>query len=303
MTNTNPCIFNEHHTVETYYQQIVELPSEIRAQVNDFLRNHLNEPRRIIDIGCGRGDLSIPLLSSLYEQNQSFSYYGFDISEEMIGYFRKQLNLLPVKLGEKTHLNVADAAAELQRKGMDSKKFEMAVLTFVLHYFENWKDILKKIKNILSVDGNLIQCAALGYYGWLAGLFDCREGIPEEHLDFWKEYFRKKNEVTGSGVWKNYFDLIYLSDVRSYLTNELDMVLIDSLKLIWYKPISFTVLLSWIEHSPVSTIGGGLDQAQRLSLRNEMENWLLKMGLSITKEYKIPFSWEIFSHGKQRVPN
>ena len=114
----------------------------IRAEtVLEFLGQW--RPNRILDIGCGDGSLSLPLLTS---QNRLVL---LDQSEAMLSIARSRVKS-PHQSQVET-MNADFSAANLPPAG-----FDLVICVGVLAYVEQRRDFLKRIKSLLQPGGSLI---------------------------------------------------------------------------------------------------------------------------------------------------
>ena len=115
-----------------------------------FIIKYLTDckPEVILDIGIGTGRILDGIVNN---SNQSVKIYGLDFSEKMISICRdKYKNNNKIK-----DVMVCDISKEdINFRGVS--KFDFITAIRVLKYNKNWKDILKKIKNILSKNGIFI---------------------------------------------------------------------------------------------------------------------------------------------------
>ncbi len=103
-------------------------------------RINIKEGSKILDIGCGTGNL----LYLLEKENKDLSLYGIDISKNM-------LNIAKTKL-KKSNLILSSA------ENIDFKddSFDIVFSTEAFHHYSDYSKIMNNIHKILKKNGRLI---------------------------------------------------------------------------------------------------------------------------------------------------
>ena len=97
-------------------------------------------PKKILDVGCGTGNVLIKLSS-----NEELSLYGLDISENMIGIAKKNL-------GNKAELKVGDS----EYMPWEDNSFDVIVCNASFHHYPNPEKVLLEMRRVLKSKGTLI---------------------------------------------------------------------------------------------------------------------------------------------------
>lgn len=294
-------IFENDENAIKEYTSVVQLPQEIRDEVNKFIYKNL--PFRdgkliFLDIGVGKGDFSLPFLEYLEQKgNIEWEFYAFDISEKMINHLRENINnskLLKAKQ-HRIHLWIDDANNPIK---LAENSIDVIILTFVLHYISNWRELIFNIKKLLKSGGILIQATSKGYFNCLGGIFKELLDTPGIHVDLWKKFFEIKKQVANIS-WNPKVDFTNLHEVNEFLNN-IGFELKDSRNFLWYKDIDIATAIKWMKLSPLSSIGAGLSLAQREQIVNFVKEWFFHNYDSnlLYKKYKVPFGYNILIHKK-----
>src|SRR4051812_11632378 len=125
--------FGKHHSY------LLPQNNYYTLKVSDALRDRLNlKPgNKILEIGCGAGRFSIPLL------DQGFSLTCIDTSAELVEVFKKHL-----KPHHKAHVACKDV---YHLEGT----FDHIIGFFVLHHFEDHGPLFEKLKALLKPGGKI----------------------------------------------------------------------------------------------------------------------------------------------------
>ena len=97
-------------------------------------------PKKILDVGCGTGNVLIRLSS-----NEELSLYGLDISENMIEIAKKNL-------GNKAELKVGDS----EYMPWEDNSFDVIVCNASFHHYPNPEKVLLEMRRVLKSKGTLI---------------------------------------------------------------------------------------------------------------------------------------------------
>lgn len=95
---------------------------------------------RVLDIGCGAGQLTEVLL------DRGASVTGIDVSPGMIGIARE-------RLGGRASFEIADLRESLE---FQADSFDIGVASLVMHYIEDWVPVLDEIRRVLTRTGSFV---------------------------------------------------------------------------------------------------------------------------------------------------
>lgn len=297
MKDKNENVFNNDEVIGAYTKYI--LPTdEVYKKSAEYIFSTVSNFTNILDIGCGKGDFSLHLIKLLERNNIEYRYDGFDVSKEMITCYKKQITDNNINM-DAVNLWVDDVLFQIPNLVKSNKeKYDVVIITFVLHYFKNWNSLLQEIKKLLKPGGVLIQTSAYGHYSLLVGCNRMIEDTPSEVVNFWMKLFNLKENLNFENRWVNFIDILELSDVREYLENELSFSLEGSRFFSWQKFANLGTLLDWIRISPISPISGGLTDDQKTQLKDAMEKWLIKNKYDLKTVHKLPGYLKLFIHKK-----
>lgn len=135
---------------------------------------------RVLDAGCGAGALITQL------QDKGAEVSGFDGSAGMIELARQ-------RLGDDVDLRVADLAAELP---YGDSEFDIAVLSLVLHYLEDWAPPLAELRRVLKPGGRLV----------VATMHPTVYAVAHADADYFAlTQYSEDYEMGGQTVWMTYW--------------------------------------------------------------------------------------------------
>ena len=122
---------------DLFFQSLGEFPIR-REAVRYLLKNNVEKSSRILDVGCGTGELL------LFLRKKGFTHlYGNDISSEMLKVAQTKLNDAKYYLG-----NINKIVFE--------EKYDYIIITEVLHHIPNLATTFNSLKSILSEQGQII---------------------------------------------------------------------------------------------------------------------------------------------------
>jgi len=105
---------------------------------NPFVLKKISSGSKVLDVGCGAGNLGIGL------KEKNCEVWGMDVSEKSVKKSKKKMG----------HVFLVDL--EKASKWPFLQKFDFVVLADILEHLRNPEDILKLSKNHLKPDGKII---------------------------------------------------------------------------------------------------------------------------------------------------
>lgn len=165
------------------------LPEVVNEHISNwhirFILNNIEkkEELRILDIGCGYGRLSLPII----EKFPNAEILGIDISETFVEFFRK-------KIKQRAFVGT------IENIPTDIGKFDYIICVTVLMYVEENKlnesmcnliSILKKEGRLILIENNFLGVLLLSVFGLLSFF---RRFSKKELVNTDDHYF-KKNEI------------------------------------------------------------------------------------------------------------
>lgn len=122
------------------------------------------EMRRVLDYGCGPGDLCHRLSA------KNFDVTGIDFSEAMIEIAKK-------KYGKEISFYLGDSkkAKEIAAK---NGKFDCVLASMVFQFIENIEEVATDITNSLSEDG--VLCFAVHHRDWIQACMDTHNPLSQQ---------------------------------------------------------------------------------------------------------------------------
>lgn len=152
----------------------------------------------IVDLGCGAGYYSLPLLKLGYNLT------CVDLSKKNLNIFREKLKKAREK---KLKVEIINSSIE---KYSPSKKFDVVLCSEVLEHVNNSEEIIKKIYSLLKDDGVFILCIPNGFgtyevfFDWplilLRKLFNIKNDPGRYHRNFFT--LRRIKEILSDNGFK-----------------------------------------------------------------------------------------------------
>lgn len=122
---------------ELFFQSLTEFP--LRKKIATYLKKQkIDKSAKIIDIGCGTGELLKFLESEGY-----YALYGNDISEEML------------KIAQKKLKNCIFYHGNINKVEID-KKFNFIIITEALHHIPDLRKTFKSLESLLADEGRIL---------------------------------------------------------------------------------------------------------------------------------------------------
>jgi len=132
-------LYLQRHPEQTNFFQ-----TEILNKSLDRLCAQLGKPEsRILDLGCGTGYLTLPLLKLGHRLT------GVDLSHEMLEVLRKKI---PPNVTDRATLKLTGVESFLES---DTESYDAVVLSALLHHLYDYESIVRKICEKLSFGGCL----------------------------------------------------------------------------------------------------------------------------------------------------
>lgn len=103
----------------------------------------LSGSEKILDIGCGTGQLE----KSLLEKWPNLHILGIDLSEDMLSLAEKRIGSKP---------NVSFKQGDFLETSLEENSFDVAFSLSNLHYFSNPLSVFEKVKRVLKPGGLFI---------------------------------------------------------------------------------------------------------------------------------------------------
>src|SRR5690349_8022592 len=125
--------------------------------IEEMIRRHASPGARILDVGCGPGELVLSLL------DQGYDARGVDISDGMVREARELLN----NRGYASQPRVA--VGDIEKIGFDDDSFEVVVASGVLEYQRKDDTALREIYRVLR-PGGLVAINITNRYAYIIWL-------------------------------------------------------------------------------------------------------------------------------------
>lgn len=170
---------------------------QIMPRVN-FVLKHLKPHSRVLELGCGRGYLSLEM--ARYGHN----VLGVDISSESVAIAKKIAEENPYKKGFGL---LAYTVGDIMAMNLGKQQYDAIVFFRTLHHIPRIGVILKKVYTALKHGGRLIISEPL------------REEVKEDTahtaavmraiLPTWEAWGHKQTRIASLKNWRNYTQAIY----------------------------------------------------------------------------------------------
>lgn len=149
--------------------------SEWFKYIHGIMLKHLDitDKKNIIDIGCGTGSA----LMLMAKKNKKASYFGIDISSEMIAVAKKKTNENP-----NFEFKVADSASI----PYPDESFDVVFSCNSFHHYPDPLKALREMKRILKYGGTFFledACRDVFFMIWLQNLY--RKKLEKGHQDYY----------------------------------------------------------------------------------------------------------------------
>jgi ubiquinone/menaquinone biosynthesis C-methylase UbiE len=238
----------------------------------------------ILDVGTGPGSFILPVAESFTAAGLDYRLDCFDVSAPMRHLFERALAETRVPPAQVNYL-LADAARGLPAV-YAARTYDLAFITFVLHYIGDWQRLLDEVLARLRSGGLLVQAEVLGDLRNLDGQFD----VPSSMLfrQFWKQYF---TERAGYSAWQPDISASDLRPVLTYLCESRHLRLFREESYWWHTAPRWGDFHEWIAHAPLSSLGSGLSPQARTQLAHRMRAWLTTR--QIDDDAEVSLQWGV----------
>lgn len=173
------------------------LGKSIAAEVARRLPNQ-DKTFRILDVGCGDGELAKELITSLswYHPDLEIQLLAIDISEKVLDLAREKLKGVPPNVSvDFKQVGVLPPPAPRLLEVLGEKSFDLIVASFVMHWVDDIEDALEQFYQCLRLGGRLCVAA-----------FSKREDRGKEYADFRRQLFKiAHGEETEYGPFQSFF--------------------------------------------------------------------------------------------------
>ena len=149
-TTTGPA--SDFSGIASRYDATRDLPLEclLACYARLIERGLLPARGRILDAGCGTGQVSLPLAE------QGYDVHGIDISAEMIGIAQAK-----VRPGMRAHYAVGD----VRDVPFDSGSVDAVVVSKLFQHIEDWKSACRELIRVARPGACIIQINERGAFG------------------------------------------------------------------------------------------------------------------------------------------
>ena len=170
------------------FDQIASLPDKNwnhNIHYHSFLLNELPKTcHRVLEIGCGKGKLSIELAKKVKE------VVGIDLSSEMLKIARSR---------SKGINNIRFEQTDYMQKDYPPAYFDAIVSVATFHHMD-WPAVLKRAKGDLKPGGKLLVVDLYEERGWRDSLYNL-VSIPIHHLYKWMKNGQSQSTPQENTLW------------------------------------------------------------------------------------------------------
>ena len=148
-----------------------------------------NPGMRVLEIGAGSGDFTLPLLESLSNEGQ-FPFYQYEFTDVSSKYFEKARQ----KLSEwKTffHYDMLDIERDPIQQGFTSSNYDLIVACNTLHMTLNVDNALANVRKLLKPEGRLVLLEITRPFPFINIIFGL---LPEWYQGTKSEAFSSSND-------------------------------------------------------------------------------------------------------------
>lgn len=195
LSNARTIIDKRSHETTRFFDSIAEDWEKLKIEIfgdfnlNALILKHIPESKTAVDLGCGNGDLLLPL------EKKHRTVIGVDKSPKMLDEARKRFSqsdrTIDLRIGEIEHLPLRDFEADT------------AIINMVLHHLPDPASAFKEVNRILKKDNFFIIVDFLKH-----DLEDMREKYGDRWLGFTEEEIKNWLNDAGFDIKKlKYFNL------------------------------------------------------------------------------------------------
>lgn len=241
----------------------------IQSIIKDCSKN--NQSKKILEVGCGTGFLSLELARKRHE------VLGVDISKESIKEANEYLKKIKKQEKVKLEFKVADIN-NLKLK----KKYDVLIFYRSLHHFKNTSKLLKQINKSLNKNSILIICEPLRRnFERLNSIFSM---ILRLSLETWVRHDKKIPKIINNKFFKYYENQInseytYKNNKKKFAQSPMDNSTDDPNEVIKSVKKYFNLKKIKYYDSFVDKLIGGLRGKNRFILANllkKFDNYLIE---------------------------
>ncbi|MGP4039220.1 class I SAM-dependent methyltransferase [Gracilibacillus sp. D59] len=133
----DPKFFKEYSALRESgitYNDFVEQPA-IKSAISNL------DGKSVLDLGCGTGEFAKYCI-----ENGASKVLGVDISANMIEKAKK----------ENAHNNIDYICISIEDLELENQKFDLVISSLAVHYVEDYANLIKKVRNLLTKNGEFI---------------------------------------------------------------------------------------------------------------------------------------------------
>ena len=157
-----------------YANTVPEIRSEsgrvLGAKLADYFSEKGVKCLKVLDVGCGLGNLSIPVLQTLIQRGFDIKYNGIDSSETVIKRFNASQSAISAKGKFCKFTTTPTNVEEYLNNSPESPN--LIFCFFVLHHLDNWSLVLERLADLLEEGGILAYHSFEGDYASWSRCFD-----------------------------------------------------------------------------------------------------------------------------------
>jgi SAM-dependent methyltransferase len=271
-------------------------------------------PKRILDAGCGCGRLLVPLVK---QANSDVQFYGVDISEAMLSKLREI-----IQGRSNMHLFCADLKDKRFFSSHFSGNIDVTYTFATLHILSNnWQLALDNLASSINTRGKIILGEEINavfhgteelYEGEDYRLKDLSVSFGESATkdatiisDFFKVYhqLRREHHVPFKRVHGQILHGDQSPAERYLRAKGFSQRTVISQNLRWLKPHTLEDILYCFKNGTITTLGSDLPTKVRKSIALALESLCKEKEYDITKIMNIPaeIQMHIFTHNDERA--
>ncbi len=171
------------------------LNQQVVACVEAFVRERLQGPLRILEVGAGTGGTSAPVLRALQSLGASLEYHYTDVSRTFTQFGQRQFGAEYPFL----QFEVLDIERPPREQGFEPGSFDLVIATNVLHATREFARTLRHIKSLLKGNGWIVINEATEVLDFATLSFGLLEG-------WWRyedeEQRLPHSPLMDSGMWR-----------------------------------------------------------------------------------------------------